>query len=174
MSNRSDRQVRQVGQRVKIAFLCIKFYNYIFFVMSITYTDNTEGVNPAQLQGFFVDWPQHPDPAAHLEILRKSYVAWLAFDGERCIGFINALSDGVFYAYIPLLEVLPEYRGHGIGTELMRRMLETLEDMYAVDVVCDESIVPFYKAAGFSRCAGMVKRNYARQEAANKSEQTDN
>jgi ribosomal protein S18 acetylase RimI-like enzyme len=122
-------------------------------------------VNPSQLQGFFVNWPDHPDPDTHLEILRKSHAAWLAFDGERCVGFINALSDGVFYAYIPLLEVLPEYQGQGIGTELLRRMLETLEDMYAVDIVCDEAIVPFYEAAGFAKCAGMAKRNYARQGA---------
>ena len=133
--------------------------------MSIIYTNNTGSLNPQQLQGFFVDWPDHPDPATHLKILRKSYAAWLALDGERCVGFINALSDRVFYACIPLLEVLPEYRGQGIGTELMRRRLETLKDMYAVDVVCDESIAPFYTVAGFSRCAGMIKRNYARQGA---------
>jgi ribosomal protein S18 acetylase RimI-like enzyme len=142
--------------------------------MSIIYTNNTGSLNRQQLQGFFVDWPDHPDPDTHLEILCKSYAAWLAFDGERCVGFINALSDGVFYAYISLLEVLPEYQGQGIGTELLQRMLETLEDMYAVDIVCDESIAPFYTAAGFSRCAGMAKRNYARQAAANKIKQTDN
>ena len=134
--------------------------------MSITYTDKTEYLSANQLEGFFVGWPEHPDQEAHLEILRGSYATWLAFDQDRCVGFINALSDGVFYAYIPLLEVLPEYQGHGIGTELVRRMLETLESMYAIDVVCDESVAPFYKAIGFSRCAGMVKRNYANQGTA--------
>ena len=135
--------------------------------MSITYTDKIEPLSANQLQGFFVGWPEHPDPEAHLEVLRGSYAVWLAFDQERCVGFINALSDGVFYAYIPFLEVLPEYQGHGIGTELVRRMLETLESMYAIDIVCDESIASFYKEIGFSRCVGMITRNYAHQGAAN-------
>ena len=68
---------------------------------------------------------------------------------------------------IPLLEVLPEYQGQGIGTELMQRMLETLDTMYAVDIVCDESAAQFYDAKGFFRCVGMVKRNYANQGAKN-------
>ena len=135
--------------------------------MSITYTDKIEYLVANQLEGFFVGWPKHPDPEAHLEILNRSYTTWLAFDQDHCVGFINALSDGLFYAYIPLLEVLPEYQGHGIGTELVRRMIETLESLYAIDIVCDESVAHFYKAIGFSRCVGMVKRNYANQGIAN-------
>ena len=138
-------------------------------MISITYTHKIDTLSPPQLRGFFADWPEHPDPDTHLEILRSSYAVWLAIDQERCVGFINALSDSVFYAYIPLLEVLPEYQGQGIGTELVRRMLETLESMYAVDIVCDESVAPFYNAKGFSRCVGMAKRNYANQGAANKT-----
>ena len=137
-------------------------------MMLITYTDKIGFLSAKQLQGFFVDWPDHPDPEAHLEILRGSYTAWIALDQGRCVGFINALSDGIFYAYVPLLEVLPEYQGQGIGTELVRRMLRTLEGMYAIDIVCDESVAPFYKAIGFDRCVGMVKRNYINQGAANK------
>jgi len=138
--------------------------------MAMVYTDNVESLSANQLVGFFAGWPEHPDPAAHLAVLRRSYAVWLALDGERCVGFINALSDGVFYAHIPLLEVLPEYQGQGIGTELLRRMLETLEGMYAVDVVCDESVAPFYAARGFGRCVGMARRNYARQGAATSGE----
>ncbi len=137
--------------------------------MSITYTDKIEYLVANQLEGFFVGWLKHPDPEAHLEILHRSYATWLAFDQNHCVGFINALSDGLFYAYIPLLEVLPEYQGHGIGTELVRRMIETLESMYAIDIVCDESVAHFYKAIGFSRCVGMVKRNYANQGIVNKA-----
>jgi len=115
--------------------------------------------------GFFVGWPEHPDPVTHLAIIEGSYAAWLALDRERCVGFINALSDGVFYAYIPLLEVLPGYQGQGIGAELLRRMIETLENMYAIDIVCDESVASFYAARGFGQCVGMIKRNYANQGA---------
>ncbi|MBN2309992.1 MAG: GNAT family N-acetyltransferase [Candidatus Hydrogenedentes bacterium] len=134
--------------------------------MGITYTDEVTSIGPGQLEGFFVGWPDHPDPDTHLDILRRSYAVWLALDGGRCVGFINALSDGVFYAYIPLLEVLPGYRGRGIGSELVRRMTETLGGMYAIDVVCDEDVAPFYTAKGFGRCVAMIKRNYGNQGAA--------
>ena len=137
--------------------------------MPITYTCNITSLCAEQLHGFFVGWPSHPDPPTHLAILRGSFAVWLALDGDRCVGFINALSDGMFYAYIPLLEVLPEYQGQGIGVELVKRMLETLDSMYAVDVVCDDSVAPFYEILGFGRCVGMVKRNYANQGAKNPS-----
>lgn len=136
--------------------------------MAIAYTDNVESLTADQLVGFFVCWPRHPDPVTHLGILRGSYAVWLALDHERCVGFINALSDGVFFAYIPLLEVLPAYQKQGIGTELVRRMVETLGHMYAIDIVCDESVAPFYTALEFDRCAGMIKRNYANQGAPNR------
>ena len=131
--------------------------------MTITYTSRVESVSAGQLSGFFVGWPAHPDPEAHLEILRASHAVWLAFDNDQCVGFINALSDGVFYAHIPLLEVLPKYQGKGIGKELLTRMLQSLSDMYAVDIVCDESVASFYDKMGLSRCVGMVKRNYENQ-----------
>ena len=135
--------------------------------MSITYTSRTESLSVAQLSGFFVGWPAHPDPHAHLEALRASHAVWLAFDGDRCVGFVNALSDGAFCASIPLLEVLPGYQGRGIGKELMTRMLESLSHMYAIDVVCDEAVALFYDKLGFSRCVGMVKRDHGNQNVAN-------
>jgi ribosomal protein S18 acetylase RimI-like enzyme len=124
----------------------------------IIYTDDLSGFSSENLLGFFSGWPLPPDPEKHLSILRNSYKVWLALDDDRCVGFINALSDGIFYAYIPMLEVLPDYRGNGIGTELIRRMLASLEEMYAVDIVCDPDVASFYEKRGFARCAGMIRR----------------
>lgn len=115
------------------------------------------------LEGFFVGWPKHPSPLTHYEILKNSFSVWIALDGERCVGFINALSDWVFYSYIPLLEVLPDYQGKGIGSELLSRMVQALDEMYAIDIVCDESIESFYTQKGFSGLVGTVKRNYQNQ-----------
>ena len=131
--------------------------------MPITYTNDIRNLRSQQLDGFFVGWPNHPSPCAHLEILQGSYAAWLALNEDRCVGFINALSDGVFYSYIPLLEVLPDYQGRGIGKELVKRMLEALGKMYAIDIVCDESVASFYRAMGMDKCVGMVTRNFANQ-----------
>jgi len=133
--------------------------------MNVTYTDNIESLTADQLGGFFVDWPTRPDEEAHIRILAGSCKVWLAMDGLQCVGRINAISDGVFYAYIPLLEVLPAYQGKGIGRELVERMLKSLSNMYAIDLQCDESLESYYHQLGFLSNSGMSIRNYENQGA---------
>jgi ribosomal protein S18 acetylase RimI-like enzyme len=115
----------------------------------IEYADSLEGVEPRQLEGFFVGWPSPPPPERHLELLRGSAAVVLARDGERVVGFVTAISDGVLSASIPLLEVLPDYQGRGIGTELMRRILARLDGLTMVDLSCDAPLEPFYARLGF-------------------------
>ena len=116
------------------------------------------------LEGFFAGWKKYPDKNKHLEILKNSDFIVIAMDDNKVIGFINAVSDKVLSAYIPLLEVLPEYQGRGIGTELVRRMKILLKDFYMIDVVCDEEQQKFYKKFGFKKFSSMVIRNYENQK----------
>src|SRR5262249_47495895 len=97
-----------------------------------------------------------------LDLLLGSDLASLAFDGSKLVGFATAVSDGVLAAYIPFLEVLPSHQGRGIGTELVRRILDRLDDLYMVDVVCDASLEPFYERLGFlklDRGMGLRRRD---------------
>jgi len=66
-------------------------------------------------------------------------------------------------AYIPLLEVLSTHRGRGIGTELVRRLLNTLEAHYHVALLCDPEVQPFYERLGLLRNPGMVRVNMEQQ-----------
>ena len=113
------------------------------------------------LSGFFVGWPQPPTPARHLAILRGSSHVITAAQDDVVVGFVNALSDGVMAAFMPLLEVRPAYQGQGIGSELVRRMLDVLGPLYSVDVVCDPDVAPFYERLGLQRLTGMAWRNRA-------------
>ena len=99
--------------------------------MPIEYTSSLDGVEPEHLQGFFEGWPSPPSPERHLDLLRGSYRIVLARElgSPRSVGFANAISDGVLYAFIPLLEVLPSHRGRGIGSELVQRLLERAEGL---------------------------------------------
>ncbi|TVQ53885.1 MAG: GNAT family N-acetyltransferase [Phycisphaerales bacterium] len=137
----------------------------------VIYVDSLDGVTPGMLDGFFDGWPAPPSPETHLRILRGSAHVVLAVDRSagRVVGFVNALSDGVISAYLPLLEVLPAYRRLGIGRELVTRMLHKLEDHYMIDIVCDPDIVPFYERLGFARGTAMMQRNYNRQSGQPKS-----
>lgn len=132
----------------------------------IRYLDSAESVSAVQLQGFFVGWPNPPAPATHLKILQGSQHVLLALDEQtsQVVGFITAISDGVLSAYIPLLEVLPSAQGQGIGRRLVEQMLEQLESLYMVDLLCDESVQPFYAQFQLLEAKGMMRRNYARQD----------
>ncbi|HVN61467.1 MAG TPA: GNAT family N-acetyltransferase [Gaiellaceae bacterium] len=46
------------------------------------------------------------------------------YEGERQIGFARAVSDGVAFAYLADVYVLSDYRGRGLGVELVREMVE--------------------------------------------------
>ena len=128
----------------------------------IEYRSAAAGLEPSQLQGFFVGWPSPPTPERHFEILNGSYAVELALEDDRVVGFVTATSDGVLSAFIPLLEVLPEWQGRGIGTELMRRMFARLGALYMVDLCCDGELEPFYARLGMQVLdRGMGIRNFA-------------
>ncbi len=131
----------------------------------IEYRTDLDDITADDLDGFFVGWPTHPDPATHLRVLENAWAVALAVDTDtgRVVGFANAISDGVLSAYIPLLEVLPEWQGRGIGTRLIEVLCEQLDDLYMVDLVCDAELEAFYEPLGFRALTGMAKRNYEHQ-----------
>lgn len=143
----------------------------------ITFKDSTENIREENLAGFFVAWPNPPTQAKHMELLEKSTYRWMAIDDEtnQVVGFITAIGDQVLSSYIPLLEVLPEYKGKGIGSQLVENMLDTLKEYYMIDLLCDKGVVPFYskfqsvtgEGVDFKvrmiEAQGMITRNYGKQ-----------
>ncbi|MGD2177557.1 MAG: GNAT family N-acetyltransferase [Anaerolineae bacterium] len=135
------------------------------FQTAIRYVCTLEGITAKHLEGFFEGWPDPPSPETHLRLLEHSDHVVLAVHGDSgdVIGFVTAISDHVLSAFIPFLEVLPEYRGRGIGSELVRRMLAQLSGLYMVDLLCDAEVEPFYASLGMRPTIGMMMRNYERQ-----------
>lgn len=131
----------------------------------IRYSQDIDNLEGESLKGFFVDWPNPPSVNKHLEILKNSQHVWIATDDreKKVVGFITAISDGVLSAYVPLLEVLPEFKNNGIGTQLVNHMLKTLKDYYMVDLICDRDLVGFYKKFDFKESSGMIIRHYDKQ-----------
>lgn len=83
--------------------------------------------------------------------LMVSYFHISVYDGEKLIGYVDTVSNGVTDAYIQDLMVHPEYQGRGIGTELMNRTIAYLKErkIYMISVVFEEKLQPFYKRFGF-------------------------
>lgn len=125
----------------------------------ITYTTTASDVTPEALEGFFVGWERKLTPESHLRVLQGSDYVVLAKDGEKVVGYITAITDKVISAYVPLLEVLPEYQKQGIGGELVRRMLVLLKEFYMIDLLCSENLQPFYGKFGMEQSPGMCMRN---------------
>ena len=128
----------------------------------IKYTESTENITPEMLDGFFQGWKKPRSPEEHLKILDNSDYIVLAVDTEknRVVGFITALTDKVQTAFIPLLEVLPDYRKQGIGTGLVSRMLKKLEGIPAIDVTCDAELQKFYSKFDMTPSVGMIIRDH--------------
>ena len=131
----------------------------------MNYVESIQGITADQLRGGFFDgWPTAPTPETHLAILAGSSHVVLALDDDaNVMGLVRAISDRLYSAYIAHLEVLPAFKGHGVGKELMLRINAQLSDFYLIDLCCDDNVVEFYDKLGFRQCNGMIIRNYSRQ-----------
>ena len=130
---------------------------------NVKYITDTRNITVDQLNGFFVDWPQPPNSKTFLRLLESSYRVVLALSEKKVVGFITSISDGLLSAYIPFLEVLPEYQSRGIGRELISRMKKELVHLYMIDLLCDEELVSYYEKLGMRRAVGVMIRNYDNQ-----------
>lgn len=129
---------------------------------TIRYQDSLDGITPRHLSGFFVGWSHPPSPETHLQLLAGSDHLLLAIDADsgQVVGFITAISDGVLSGFIPLLEVLPDWQGRGIGSALVRQMLARLSHLPNLDLMCDPELVGFYQRFGLMAGTGMMLRRW--------------
>ena len=71
------------------------------------------------------------------------------YDGERQIGFCRAFSDGLSLAYLADVYVLSEYRGRGLGEELVREMIENGAYAGVKWILHTTDAHPLYRKFGF-------------------------
>ena len=136
-----------------------------FPLYSLHFQSDLENISPEQLQGFFEGWPDPPSADTLHRMLTASYRVSLAVDTRtgEVAGFIQTISDGILTAFIPLLEVRPAFRGQGTGRALVLHLLAQLDHLYAVDLSCDDALIPFYERLGFMPGRAMIRRRYSRQ-----------
>lgn len=112
-----------------------------------------------------VGWSNYYDRP---EMLEKAYAGSLcvlgAYENDKLIGIIRAVGDGHSIVFIQDILVLPEYQRRGIGTELMKAMLEQYVHVYQIELATDntEKTIAFYKSMGFYPmqdigCCGFIK-----------------
>lgn len=96
-------------------------------------------------------WSSAEKPELLHKALLCSHSLVTAWDGPRLVGLGNAISDGHLVVYYPHLLVLPGYQGRGIGTELMRRLMEHYRNFHQQMLVADGRALEFYRKCGFDR-----------------------
>lgn len=124
------------------------------------YKSSLDGLNSSHFEGFCVGWGKPLNGEKLLKVLQSSYRVVVALKDGQVVGFVQAISDGLLAAYIPLLEVRPEYQNQGIGQELVKLLLADLKDLYMIDLCCDEDLSSYYQKFGMVPVRGMCKRNF--------------
>jgi GNAT superfamily N-acetyltransferase len=71
------------------------------------------------------------------------------YDGHRQIGFCRAFTDGVSVAYLADVYVLSDYRGRGLGEELVREMVENGPYARVRWLLHTTDMHPLYRKFGF-------------------------
>ena len=121
--------------------------------MEIRYTDKREFTEKQTEELFLsVNWASGKHPERLYKALQKCETVFTAWDGERLVGLANAIDDGAMTAYVHYLLVHPDYRGAGIGIELMELMKRRYEDfLYLFLVAENPPLVGYYESLGFTK-----------------------
>jgi len=119
--------------------------------MNIVYKD-TKKFEAKDLQALFlsVKWSSGRYPEKLVVAMENSGAVFTAWDGDKLVGLINALDDGIMTAYVHYLLVNPAYHGHGIGKALLRRIVDTYKDYLRILLISYSDEVGFYENCGFS------------------------
>ena len=87
-----------------------------------------------------VGWENYTRSPQMLErAYENSFLKIAAFDGEQLIGMVRVVGDGASVVLIQDLLVRPEYQRKGIGSKLMRAVLERCKDVYQIELMTDDT-----------------------------------
>jgi GNAT superfamily N-acetyltransferase len=96
-------------------------------------------------------WSSAEKPDQLRKALLNSHAVVSAWAGEVLIGLGNAISDGHLVVYYPHLLVHPDYQGRGVGTEIMKRLMEKYQGFHQHVLMADGRAIEFYRKCGFTR-----------------------
>lgn len=105
------------------------------------------------------------------EDIRKandSFYSVYAYDGDTLVGLGRVASDGLIAAVMSGICVRTDYRRHGIGAEIVSRIVDYCQSgIYSlnVQIFCEDSLIKWYEGMGFEKMAvGMRKQMPIREE----------
>ena len=121
----------------------------------IDYSDQKE-FSKEELERLFlsVDWSSGHFPDKLVVAMRNYKAVYSAWDGDKLVGLISVMDDGIMNAYVHYLLVDPEYQGLSIGKELLSRVKDYYKDYMRICVIAYDTAIEFYKRCGFEISEG--------------------
>jgi GNAT superfamily N-acetyltransferase len=114
--------------------------------------DDKERIDVAEVHRFLSEesyWAVGRSRETVERLIREaSHVVGL-YDDDRQVGFCRAFTDGVALAYLADVYVLPDYRGRGLGEELVREMVENGPYANLKWLLHTTDMHPLYRKFGF-------------------------
>ena len=96
-----------------------------------------------------VNWSSGNYPDKLVIAMRNSSSVFTAWDGDKLVGLINVLDDGIMTAYVHYLLIAPNYQHIGIGKKLVKIVSENYKDYLRIVLIAYEKEVGFYNHCGF-------------------------
>ncbi|MFC1798453.1 GNAT family N-acetyltransferase [Thermodesulfobacteriota bacterium] len=104
-------------------------------------------------------WTQETDdPELVAQIIVGSHCFLLVMQDGDSVGMGRAISDGASDAYIQDVTVKKEHRGQGIGTHIIRKLVERLnaDGLDWIGLIAENNSYQFYESLGFSKMPNSV------------------
>ena len=99
-----------------------------------------------------VGWTAYTENMLALEQgYKKSLLILAAYENDELLGIVRAVGDGFTIILVQDILVYPKYQRHGIGTALLKAVLDKYSDVRQLQLVTDNTpkTVAFYKSLGF-------------------------
>lgn len=112
-----------------------------------------------------VGWTAYTEkPEALAQGFKHSLLVLAAYEQNELLGILRAVGDGHTIVFIQDILVYPERQRQGVGSALLKALLERYPAVHQIELVTDNTpgTVAFYKAMGFSEfsdlgCCGFMK-----------------
>ncbi len=118
--------------------------------MNIQYRNTFEEVDWNQVSKIFEvnGWGARPPEKVKAAFQKSSFMRFAYIEGQL-VGMGRTIDDGVYYAWVVDLAILPEFQGLGIGSTILKELEKDLEPFISTMLTAAPGKSGFYEKLGW-------------------------